>query len=306
MLLFEKIRFYFIRRMLQSRKTHPIYIVPTADGLKVLGLNFLLLVIGLIYANNYVLLFNFFIFCLALGSMFYTHFNLRGMRLVFSHVQNGHANEGNLLSLNFSSQNLLGHDRILVSVYHDELDGQNKHMFSYPPRASTASVQLALSFKKRGEKTLHHIGISTEFPLGFFKAFTFFSFSSNFICYPERIDSHLSLVENIGGLDREESDTELKKYLIGDSLKRVDWKRLAKSKQWLTKSLVGEDHLKVYINIAHNESNIETVLKQAAFSISEAEINGIDYGLKLNDTILIEPNKGTHHQEKCLLAISLL
>lgn len=292
--------------MLQSRKTHPIYIVPTADGAKVLALNFLLLVIGLIYANNYVLLFNFFIFCLVLGSMFYTHYNLRGMRLIFGQVQNGHANEGNLLTLNFNSSNLLGHDRVLVSAYHQEFDAPFEQTFSYPPRTSTLSVTLPLRFKKRGEKMLRHIGISTEFPLGFFKAFTFFTIDSSFVCYPERINNHLSLIENFDGADREESETELKKYIIGDSLKRVDWKRLAKSNLWLTKSLVGEDHLKIYINLSHDETNIEDVLKQAAFSMSEAEINGIDYGLKLNDNVLLEPDKGSYHLEKCLLAISSL
>ena len=100
---------FFYDRISSSRKAHPIYILPTIDGLKVMALNFILLVMGLIYANNYVLLFNFILFCLFLGSMFYTHFNLSGLTLKNTQFPSMYVNENGVLSLTFNSSNAQGH-----------------------------------------------------------------------------------------------------------------------------------------------------------------------------------------------------
>lgn len=306
MKILDKIRTFFIWRTLRGRTNHPIYIVPTSDGLKVLSLNFLLLIIGLIYANNYVLLFNFILFCLVLGSMFYTHHNLRGLKLLFGGVENGYEKEGNLLKLSFQSNNNEGHDRLELEAYHQDLISYSADPFFYPANTSIKAFEMNLHFKGRGKKHFRHIGISTKFPLGFFKAFTFFSLDSTFYCFPERIDGQLSILDPEVGHDDEKEETELRNYRLGDPLKRVDWKKLAKSNQWYTRSFSGHENQLIYLNLESENKNFEALLRQASFSISAAEINGAEYGIKINRQIVLEAGRGSVHQENCLRFISEL
>lgn len=304
MRILDKIRHFIIWRTLQRRTQHPIYIIPTIDGLKVLGLNFLLLVIGLIYANNYVLLFNFILFCLVLGSMFYTHHNLRGLKILFAGIEHGHELEGNLLKINFQSTNPEGHDRIDIEVFHHDLISFSNTPFYYPFRSMIESHQMYLIFKGRGKKKFKYIGASTSFPLGFFKAFTFFNVDCSFYCYPERIDQHLSILDSELGRNEEKEETELKSYRVGDPLKRVDWKKLAKSNQWYTKSLIGDEDKIIYLDLDSKHQKFENLLKQASYMISSAEINGIEYGIKINHQVVLEAARGSAHQENCLRFIS--
>lgn len=304
MKLFDKIENFIVWKTLRGRKKHPIYIIPTLDGFKVLGLNFLLLIIGLIYANNYVLLFNFILFCLVLGSMFYTHHNLRGLNIFFIGVENGYEKEANLLKITFQSTNPEGHDRIEVEAFHPDLISFSGKPFFMKTQSSIAGHEMSLVFQGRGKKTLNYVGISTKFPLGFFKAFTYFNIDSSFYCYPERVDQKLTIAKLEDGTNNEKEETELRNYRLGDPLKRVDWKKLAKSNHWYTKSLSGNEHQIIYITLEKNSTEIESQIKQASFLISQAETNGMEYGIRMNDQVIITSDKGSIHQENCLRFLS--
>lgn len=306
LLSFEKIKNFLIWKTLKSRSIHPIYIIPTANGLKVLTLNFLLLVIGLIYANNYVLLFNFLIFCLTLGSMFYTHYNLRGLNIVFCGVENGYAKESNVLRLSFKTTNQQGHHNLLLKAYHKSLLSYHSNFFSIKENNQLFAHEIDLCFSSRGKQQLKHVGVETTFPLGFFKAFTYYSIDCEFFCYPSRKNIDLNVFEKAIGFDHSEEETEHKKYQLGDPLKRVDWKRVAKSNKWYTKSLVGNENPKVYFSLDTQDTNLEKALEQISFDITTAEINGNEYGIKVNKQLILEASHGKTHQDECLKALTLL
>ncbi len=302
--LLDKIRLFFIWKTLQRRSAHPIYIIPTVDGLKVLSLNFLLLIIGLIYANNYVLLFNFILFCVVLGSMFYTHYNLKGLNLLFAGISDGFEKESNHLKLSFTSRNPNGHDRLEVEPFHYDLISFSNDEFSYKNHNPIDTHEMNLTFRNRGQKKLQYICVSTKFPLSFFKAFTYFKIECSFYNFPERANHHIPILcESQGQID-DSDDTELKEYKIGDPLRRVDWKKLAKSNIWYTKAFSGHDFKQIYFNIDSDYENKENLLKQVSYSISTAEVNNLEYGLKINKQIVIEAGKGSLHQENCLRFIS--
>ena len=165
---------YFYKRASNSQRIHPIYILPTADGLKVIILNLILLVMGLVYANNYVLLFNFILFCLFLGSMFYTHFNLSGLTLENAQFPPMHANENGLLNLVFKSTNAQGH--YFIRPYFKSSSIKLMDPKKTFPISSKDSTTLSISIQaiSRGQVNIQSVYVETLFPFNFFRCFTFF------------------------------------------------------------------------------------------------------------------------------------
>ena len=290
---------YFYRRASNSRRIHPIYILPTADGLKITCLNLILLVMGLVYANNYVLLFNFILFCLFLGSMFYTHFNLSGLTLDTAQLPPLYSNENGQLSLSFKSSNAQGHYFIRPYFKSSMIKLMDpKITFSISSKDRT-NVNISIQALSRGQENIQSIYVETLFPFNFFRCFTFFRIDQNCLIYPERSDLRLHEEIELAEDSREEGDNFfVREYLIGDSLKRVDWKKLAQTNRWYTRQFQAVKPNPVLLVL--DKTPIEDTLKSICFSMHLLHQQGIKYGLKLGQKIIISPENSTRHLNHCL------
>ena len=178
----------FAKKISALGRAEQLYIIPTLDGLKLVLLNLILLIIGLVYANNYVLLFNFILFCLFFASMFYTHFNLQGLKLISAKIQPLHACDNGILTLQFKTTSGLGHFFIGIRIKNNLIEIQ-KHSFSFPPNNGSyksLKVDIPIKATKRGLVTIDRICIETLFPFHLFCCFAYFKPPLVITIYPEK------------------------------------------------------------------------------------------------------------------------
>lgn len=298
----------FENKILSIGRQGQLYIVPTLDGLKLLALNLILLIMGLVYANNYVLLFNFILFCLFIGSMYYTHFNLQGLKLVSAKINPLHVNENGALTLLFKSKSSLGHHFLSVKLKSPLIVTSNASFaFSMPEDVSNLKVDVPIKAQVRGVKTLTRVNIETKFPFHLFRAFTFFDIGLQVIVYPERtyLDLHesLSLAEEKNGSDE---DYYLKNFSTGDSLKRIHWKKFAQTGKLFSKQMNSSEDLPVILGFSADnlsKAEKENELSSICFGLHELHSQNVFYGLAL-DKMIVEPGLSQYHLTKCLRALA--
>ncbi len=297
--MFRFLRRFFYTRAANSGRHHALYIVPTLDGLKVVALNITLLAIGLVYANNYVLLFNFILFCLFLGSMFYTHFNLSGIKLDSVQFPSFHANEDNSAILHFSSTNAQGH-YFVRPFFKSTLVRLNHFQETFQIKANeVTTVKMSIKGIKRGQEIINAIYIETVFPFNFFRCFTFFNINQEMVVYPER--SNLAIHEEIEVTDPKKDEGEdffLRDYILGDSLKRVDWKKMAQTNKWYVRQF--EAHIASPVMLVLDKTPVEETLKSISFAIHDLHQQNIKYGIKLGESVVIAPENSPRHLNQCL------
>lgn len=307
--VYNRLNIFFLNRLaLSSRKEHPIYIIPTANGLKVLALNFLLLVIGLIYANNYVLLFNFLLFCLVLSSMFYTHHNLKFITLKSATSIPGFNQEMAFIDFQLFSTNKQNNYEIKVSV----LSNANIECLELKIDQLSANQDnhglLPLRVHKRGLTIITGIFLETQFPLGFFRCFTFFPQEINLFLYPARI-AHNNSQQTFLSTDNknpndEDDQLNYRDYQRGDSFNRLDWKRFAKNKQMYILELnpleLDAEIIRVDIEASDPTELVERKLEQATFSLNAAHQAGRRFGLMINNQLLFDLDNSKAHFANCL------
>lgn len=285
-----------------------LYIVPTLDGLKLLCLNLILLIVGLVYANNYVLLFNFILFCLFIGSMYYTHFNLQGLKLSTTKLNPLHASENGVLILNFKSRSALGHHFLSVSFKNLLIQtADSPFHFSIKEHQNSYRAEIPVRAMQRGVTQLKRICVETRFPFHLFKAFTYFDLDLKVLVYPEKrfLDSHSenSLAEEKSGNDDE---YYLKNFTQGDSLKRIHWKKFAQTGKLLTKQMISNEELPVVLGFSSEDltpAEKESELSSICYALHHLHSQNMSYGLAL-DKIAVEPAHSQNHLNNCLRALA--
>ena len=285
------------------------YILPTLDGFKLLILNLVLLIVGLVYANNYVLLFNFILFCLFLGSMFYTHYNLHGLKLISAKINPIHLGDIGILTLQFKSLSSLGHHVLNLRLNNQIIQlAVNHFTFSIAPSNSTiVVVNIPIRGISRGEEILSRIVIETLFPFHLFRCFIYFKPSTSIVVFPQKKELRLHLSSfTIDEKINEGDDFVLNNFKIGDPLKRVHWKKLAQTNRWYSKNLITPNALPVMLSINdenHPDFNLEDQLSSLAFAIYQCHFQNIEYGLHLGDLVL-DPDHSNGHLNRCLHALA--
>lgn len=313
MVVFNHLNQYFLKRIaLSKKKEHPIYILPTLNGLKVLSLNFLLLVIGLIYANNYVLLFNFLLFCLVLSSMFYTHHNLKNIHLKTAIGVSGHRQELAFLNIIFISYNKQNNFELKLKMPKSNFIEEVNFPIESLNFQKDTSLQIPLKVSKRGQTLIPGVFLETDFPLGFFRCFTFFPIQLELVLFPARISHYSNALKQNQLSNNQQSDDDLiqyRKYQLGDSFNRLNWKRFAKNGQMNVLVQIPLEQLKqlTHVSIEPDDTPdiIESKLEQAAFELFNSYQNGHDFGLMVNDTLVFELGNGKGHLEQCFKFLGL-
>jgi uncharacterized protein (DUF58 family) len=296
--LLNRFKNFILTKIASKRIKHPVYILPTADGLKVIALNVILLVMGLIYANNYVLLLNFILFCLFLASMFYTHYNLNGLSITAIKSQAFFVAEENFFEIYMKTKNNYFHYYISCSIS-NKLFSSQPQLFNIEPYVNNP-LKYFITPKKRGGDTLDYVLIQTNFPFNLFNCFTFIHLNTLFYVYPEKTLSPLnSNYYNDLNFFEFTDESEMKLYASGDSIKRIDWKRLAKTGEWFTRKNLPTTNEKIILKL-DNERDLELSLSKLCFQIYNLEQDNREYGLQLDEKNLILPSTGHSHMNKCL------
>ncbi len=288
-----------------------IYIFPNLSG----GIFILVLLAIFITSVNYNINLGYgldflLISYLWLGIIF-TYRNLAGLTLSAS--VNSSAFAGELAHLSIHINNYAKHARYAVAVGHDKDTMQVIDVAGYE------SDHLPMSFNtiKRGWMPCPKMRLQTSFPLGLLTAWTYWQPLRQILVFPapELNPPPLPFVANGGSgslsLAGNEEFTGIRNYQIGDSLKQLAWRQIARqsagsNEHLISKQFEGGQQSICMLNFSELplQLTIEQKLSRLCAWLLMAEQKQIPYAFQLGKQRLCQ-NLGQEHLQTCLTALAL-
>ena len=285
---------------------HRVYILPTKIGV----LFSLLLIILLLGSVNYGKSLGYVLVFLLAGvgnvAMLATWRNLAGLKLRAGGCAPAFCGEPVRFAVQLQNVDAMRRYSIAISQ-----NGTEFEVVDVGPD-SVAQIHFSKTSAQRGLLDAGRFRLSTEFPTGLFVAWTWIELKMQCVVYPKpatraRLPVGSSVIDGdqnrlSGGL---EEYSGLRKFLEGDSWRRVSWKATARSDELYTKEFAGGapelqwiDWNTIAAGSAEQRLAIMTRL------VLDAEAARRHYGLRLPD-YEIPPQHGTLHCQQCLKALAL-
>lgn len=287
-----------------------IYILPTSFGLVFIIGAVVMILIGAGYQNNLVNLLAYFMLSLVFISMIQTQNNLKDIAIAALETEGGFAGRDYLVTTVIANEaheprfNLeSGLKRQLpITIY------ENVH-----PLLPLSNLKLRASFPAvtRGRHRLNQVKISSLFPLGLFRAWTWFEIESDVFIYPEP-KGHLPLpqrgiADDVGAVAQFENGDDFhghRKYQATDSARHIDWKAHARGRPLLVKEFKdGSPESALLDWHALHGLDTEARLSQLSQWIEEARRAQIPFALRLPYRSF-PPGHGASHAIQCLEALA--
>jgi len=290
-----------------------VYILPTGAGM---GFGALLLVL-LIGSINYQLGLGFGLTFLAAAcavvDMVYTYRNLAHLRLRAGRAPEVFAGTEVPFELHLANPTRVNRYAVWVDV--DEVD-EPRHPVDVAAHGS-ASLVLAAATVTRGWRAAPRVRLTTRFPLGLFRAWSYWQPDSRALVYPAPeadapalpLDGYPS-PDGQGGAGSDDF-AGVRSYQPGDPLRHLAWRQIARldprdGGHLLTKQFEGGavDRLVIDFDALPPQLDLERKLSRMARWVLEAELRTLPYAFRLgrvrHDTAL-----GPAHQAACLCALAL-
>jgi uncharacterized protein (DUF58 family) len=218
---------------------HRIYILPTRRGWAFVGTLLLLLVTSLNYALSLGFAVTFLLGGLVAIALVHTFRNLAGIEL--RPLSAGEAFAGSPLPFSLA---LAGGALPRFDVHLAAPEGSVVSADITPE--ATLPVTLELPTRRRGVRALGRITVSSDFPLGLWRAWAYVHFPLQGVVFPAPEPAAPPLPfaragDNDGGpLARDDAELAgLREYQPGDPMQRVAWKAVARGGGWYSKEFDG-------------------------------------------------------------------
>jgi uncharacterized protein (DUF58 family) len=282
-----------------------VYILPTRAGMAFASLLFVMLLAGLNYDNSIAMLITFLLAGFALIAMHLTHRNLVGVIARGVAPVDAFAGEHGLLLLTLESS---GNARRLELDC--EVEGSERASVTLP-ESGTARADIALPLEKRGRVWVTRIKLSTAFPFGLFRAWTYLHLRVPVLAWPVPRGRREAPPETSTGGDApalhragDEEWAGLREFRSGDSPRQVAWGAYARGRGLLVKTYQSPAaHYRVF-ELAAVHGGLEERLEQLSSWVMAAHARGERYGLKLGAQEIL-PDSGSEHRRRCLDALAL-
>lgn len=284
-----------------------VYILPTAHGYGFFVVLLVMLAGSINYSLSLGFVLTFLLGGLALNAIVYTYRNLANLRVAPMRTQPVFA--GETARFPIRAENPTDVDRHAIDL---RIVATQPHAIDVPAR-SEAVVEIPVPATRRGRLALPRLTLTTRFPLGLFRAWSYAWLDIECIVYPcpeppgvplpaargERGEGALSAL----GTD---DFAGLRAYHAGDSPRRIAWKADARDQGLLTKVFSGhaENHLWLSWSDMPARVDPEARLARLARWVLDADQQGLAFGLQLPDTT-ITPASGAAHRTLCLEALAL-
>ncbi len=288
-----------------GRGERRVYILPTRYGLVYAALVGGMLLGSLNYNNNLGLLLSFLLVGQGLVVMIHTWRNLRGLQITLLKAPPVFAGQPATFPLDMAA--LGRRARPAIAVEAPGADGGCQDIGS----GEKARFALSVATSARGALELGCLRVSTRFPLGLFRAWSYVEPQAEALVYPRparRAGRRLPgrTVGDGRGEAGEGTDdfVGLRGYRPGDSPRQIDWKALARERGLVTKQFVGNDSDRVWIDWdAWPGVNIEERLSRLCREVLDAGAAAAEYGLRVPGREIL-PGSGGTHQHRCLAALA--
>jgi uncharacterized protein (DUF58 family) len=283
-----------------------VYILPTRAGLAFALLVFVMLLAGLNYANSVALMITFVLAGFGLIAMHLCHRNLVGVTLREVSTVDAFAGEHGQVRLTLF--NAADTPRIGIEA----AAGDAARASGDVPAAGSARVDLALLLERRGRVVLDRVRLSTAFPFGLFRAWTYAHLRIEVLAWPvprgrceppaeAATGGNAPVVHRAG----DEEWFGLREFRTGDSPRQVAWRAYAGGRGLLVKTYQSPAaHHRTFDLAQAPGADLEARLEQLAAWIVAAHARGERYGLVIGDQAL-PPDTGNQHRERCLRELAL-
>ncbi|MDY6942688.1 MAG: DUF58 domain-containing protein [Pseudomonadota bacterium] len=284
-----------------------IYILPTRYGV-LFGIMLLVMLLGAMnYGNSMAFATCFLLGALAFVAMHHTHQNLLGLRIWSIGAEPVFASERAYFRLFLENPN----DFMRYSISVEGPNGDTQHV--HVPPHERAQVRIGVDSTCRGYLKAPRFRISTEHPLGLFRAWSFVQPDTDSLVYPAPAESPPTVNSATHGYGRNPSRRigssedfhSLRDYHHGDPFRHILWTALAREQGLLTKQFSASAGHEIWLDLSALETrDVELGLSQLCRLLLECERDERPYGLKLSSGQR-SPSLGSDHREACLRMLAL-
>ncbi len=296
-----------------------IYILPTRQGITFSVLLFTMLLGAINYNNSLAYMLTFLLGSLFIIGILHTYRNLAGLAISGSRPESVFAGEMAYFPIMLDNREGQARPAVRLICYPKQKYSRLKSYKNYQSVFIDIQpdiiqrVYVPLRTQQRGLLPLGRIMVSSCFPLGLFRAWSYVDIDHNCVVYPRPdglyvIPSHQQ--ENMLGLHGSQAGTDdfagFRPYHPGDSIRSIDWKAYAREQGLLVKRFSGSEVKKQIISwddVLHLDTTEER-LSQMCRWIIEAEKQGTHYSLILPDKH-IGTGLGDIHKRQCLEALAI-
>lgn len=283
-----------------------IYILPTRFGV-IYGLAlFAMLLASMNYNNSLGFGLTFLLASLALVAMFHCHRNLTGV--VVASVSSEEAFAGAPLRLLFGCENPGALPRYALTL---EVDDTVATLARITP-AERFLIAIEVPTHARGLLRMERCVLSTRFPLGLFRAWSWLHAPIEALVYAQPAGNQpppVTASDDHGSLEPlhrgDEDFRGFREYVPGDSPRRVAWKAFARGGPLLVKDLASAARApQIFALEAVHAPGLEARLSQLTQWVIAADRHSQSYGVELPANA-IAPAAGPEHRRRCLAALAL-
>ena len=289
--------------VLASRR---VYILPTSVGIGFSAMLLVMLIAGINYGNSVALFLTFLLTGFGLVTMHQCHRNLVRTSLTSAAAMPTFAGIPGTLRVTLQSDATFRRYDIEI-----EPPDNAASRADIDPRGQT-QIGVAIDAPTRGLVIIERLKISSTFPFGLFRAWSWIHMRIEMIVYPRAhgalpmpVDSGFKSGTRSHGLAGSDEWLGLRPFRDGDSPRQVAWKAYARGAPLLIKeySAMGAE-LRVFDFSKLEHLGVEVRLEQLARWLVDAETRGERYGLVIPPQ-RIEPDSGPEHRHRCLTALAL-
>lgn len=283
-----------------------IFILPTRPGLMFVLTAFVIFIAAINYALSLAFALAFLMISLFLLAILHTFYNLRDLSLSGQSAEPAFAGENavfNILVRSFGSKHeslelyFIGGDTACADLL------QNRE----------CRVQLAIPVRQRGLFKAPRLIVQSTFPLGLWRAWSRLDLAQTCLVYPQPIPCQLRQTSRSDGVSGESSSITvgvedfhgLRNYQVGDSLKQISWKTLARGQGLKVKQFVdGAEEQRILDWHMFSGLDKEERLSRLCYLVLQMENTGLDYGLSMPG-LSIAPDRGEQHKRRLLEELAL-
>ncbi|MDH3453428.1 MAG: DUF58 domain-containing protein [Gammaproteobacteria bacterium] len=302
---------WFFRRLPADRgeiRLHRkrIYVLPTRHGY-LFAVVVALIVLG---AMNYGASLGYFTAFLLVGiglvSMLHAFRNLHGLQITISPGAPVFAGHQAHFTARINNRHVREH--YMISF---EADGVDAMLPALPPN-SWSTAELPLAAPARGRLACGAVKVSSVFPLGLVICWSWLKPSGFCTVYPTPLSDgqplpHSTLRDGTGHSRTNDNEDfyGFRDYRVGDPLRHIAWRTLARGQPLQTKEFVGESGGDLWLSWedAHY-ADPELRLQQLCAWVLEADALSLRYGLRLPNASL-PPASGDTHRHACLELLAM-
>ena len=286
--------------------TRRISILPTRAGFAFAALLFVMLLAGLNYGNSIALMITFLLAGFGLIAMHLCHRNLVGAVVRSIATADAFVGEHGRLLITF--ENPADSARIGIEC---EVAESERVTVSVPADAS-ARAELGVPLAARGRLSIERIRLSTAFPFGLFRAWTWLHLPLSLLAWPvprgrREPPAEIASGGNAPAVHRagDEEWAGLREFRDGDSPRQVAWGAYARGRGLLVKTYQSPAaHQRVFDLANVPGAELEQRLEQLSAWIVAAHARGERYGLRLGEQ-QVAAGSGSEHRAHCLNGLAL-